>query len=82
MKLSDFVLLNENEKKQVVLNQGVLVAKRKGATSFVFLFRMDGFYVEAIFKNATKQVKEFRMSQQTTMLQPYLESICIDDLLS
>ena len=82
MKLSDFILLNEEEKKQTVLHAGVLVGKRKSSALMVFLFRLNNFYVEALFNCDNKDLKEFRMFQQSVLLDPYLDSIPIDDLLN
>src|SRR5688500_13030196 len=47
MKLSEFILLNEAQKKKTVLHQGVLVAKRSRGECLVFLFQLDNYYVEA-----------------------------------
>lgn len=82
MKLSDFILLNEEEKKQAVLNEGVLISKRKVPTSVIFLFQVQNFYVEACFNPHSKGIEEFRMFDHTSLLQPYLDSISIDDLLN
>lgn len=80
MKLSDFIMLNEEEKMYSVLHEGVLVSKRKKTGYIIFLFRLNNFYVETFCNTATKGVTQFRMFEHTTLLQPYLESIVIDDL--
>jgi hypothetical protein len=82
MKLSDFILLNEEEKKETVLHEGVLIGKRTAPASFIFLFHVQNFYVEACFNPNSKDIEEFRMFDHTSLLQPYLDSICIDDLLN
>jgi hypothetical protein len=82
MKLSDFILLSEEDKKIAVLHAGVLIAKRKNTDSFSFLFQVGNFYVETCFNLHNKRVKEFRMFDQTNLLQPYLDSIRIDELLN
>lgn len=82
MKLSDFILLNEEEKKMAVLHEGVLIGKRKEASSVAFLFQVDSFYVETFFNSGNKAIEEFRMFDQTTLLQPYLDAIAIDQLLN
>lgn len=82
MKLSDFILLNEEEKKRAVLHQGVLIAKRKNTASVVFLFHVQNFYVEARFNAEDRSVEEFRMFDHTLLLQPYLDDIRIDGLLN
>jgi hypothetical protein len=81
MKLSDFILLNEEEKKLIVLHEGVLIGKRKKPDRIVFLFQLNGFYVETFGDTQTKDIVEFRMFEHTKLLHPYLEAIVIDDLL-
>ena len=81
MKLSDFIMLNEEEKKYTVLHEGVLVGKRKKTEHIIFLFRLHNFYVETFCNLKTKGVTQYRMFEHTLLLQPYLEGITIDDLL-
>jgi len=82
MKLSDFILLNEKEKRHAVLNQGVLIAKRKTAARVTFLFGVESFYVEACFNALNKDIEEFRMFDSARLPQDYLESTRLDDLLN
>lgn len=81
MKLSDFIMLNAEEKKLVVLHEAVLIAKRRDPSTIYFLFQMDPFYVEASFDIEEKGIKEFRMFHTSGLLEPYLEEITIDELL-
>jgi hypothetical protein len=80
MKLSDFIMLSEEKKKYAVLNEGVLISKRKLREYIVFLFQFDNFYIETFCNLTTKQVTQYRMFEHTVLLQPYLETIAIDDL--
>ena len=80
MKLSDFIMLEEEEKKLVVLHEAVLIAKRKETSTIVFLFQLHRFYVEMFCSTKTKKVTQYLVFQHTKLLQPYLESIVIDDL--
>lgn len=80
MKLSDFTMLNGEEKKHTVLHQGVLIGKIKRAGYIVFLFQLDNFYVETFCNLKTKDVTEYQVFADTKMLQPYLEAIALDDL--
>jgi hypothetical protein len=80
MELSDFIMLNAEEKKFAVLHQGVLIGKRKGPELIVFLFHLDKFYVETFCDTKTKDVSEYRVFAHTKLLQPYLENIAIDEL--
>ena len=80
MKLSDFTMLTGEEKKLVVLHEGVLIGKRKKPELIIFLFQLDNFYVESLCDKKTKVVTEYRVFAHTRLLQPYLETIAIDDL--
>lgn len=80
MKLSEFILLSENEKKTAVLHLGVLIGKRSIQNDRFFLFQLDSFYVEMCCNGLSKTVEEFRMFENTRPLQPYLASVPLDDL--
>ncbi len=80
MELSDFIMLNAEEKKLVSLHKGVLIGKRKGHELLIFLFHLDNFYVEIFCNTKTKAVSEYRAFAKTKLLQPYLENIIIDEL--
>lgn len=82
MKLSEFILLNEDEKKMTVLHQGVLVAKRNNFDFMVFLFQLGNYYVEAYCNPQNKAIEEYRVFDNITLLNPYLETIPIDNLLN
>ena len=82
MKLSEFILLNENEKTSAVLHIGILVAKRKKEDLTIFLFQLDNYYVETYCNVPDKQVYEFKAFNNTKNLAPYLEAISIDELLN
>jgi hypothetical protein len=81
MKLSEFILLPEEGKKKEVLRRGSLIGKRNYGDHPVFLFQLDGFYVQVFCSPAGKAIREFRVFKSTGSLSPYLESIALDDLL-
>jgi hypothetical protein len=82
MKLSDFILLAAEEKKWVVLHQGVLVGKQKTDDMMIFLFRLPAYYVEMYCRRDSKAIETFHVFDSVVPLSPYLESIEIGDLLS
>jgi hypothetical protein len=82
MKLSDFILLNEDEKKLTVLHQGVLIGKRESFEYMVFLFHLGNYYVEAFCNAENKAIEEYRVFDNLRLLNPYLETIPIDNLLN
>jgi hypothetical protein len=82
MRLSDFILLSEEEKKGTILHEGVLVGKRNSQDCKVFLFQFDYCYVEMFCNMQNKTVEEYRVFDNTKALHPYLRSISLDDLLN
>jgi len=82
MKLSDFILLNQEQKKGILLHEGVLIGKRSLEDSMVFLFQLQDYYVESYCCIQSKSVKEFRAFTHLKPLYPYLEAIPLDDLLN
>lgn len=82
MRLSDFILLNEDEKKATVLHQGVLLAKRSNFDCLIFLFQLGSYYVEAYCNPEDKAVEEYRVFDSGMLLNAYLEAIPIDDLFN
>jgi hypothetical protein len=82
MKLSEFIVLDENAKKLAVLHKGVLIAKRNHFESLVFLFQLNAYYVEAFCNPKNKSIEEYRVFDNLQTLHPYLETIALDDLIN
>lgn len=82
MKLSDFILLNEEEKKLIVLHEGILIAKRHNYGRIIFLFQLESYYVETYCNIEKKAIEEFRIFDNMEPLDPYLEAISLDELLN
>lgn len=80
MKLSEFLLLGEEEKKKTVLHDAILISKRKDENDIVFLFQLDGLYIEAQCDYVSKSVIEYRVSNATRLIEPYLDGIPIGDI--
>ena len=80
MKLSNFILLSEDQKQNVLLHDGMLVAKRADTENMIFLFQLDGYYVEVFGNLVNKKVIEYKAFTQTDQLIPYLEKIDIANL--
>lgn len=81
MKLSEFILLSEDEKRIIVLHGGVLIGKRESEGCCVFLFQLGNFYVEMYCCYANKAVREYRTYMEVDQLTPYLDAIELDGLL-
>jgi hypothetical protein len=81
MKLSEFIRLNEQEKRSTVLEQGVAIAQRQTAEQMIFLFQLSGYYVETYCSMETKEILEYRAIYKTDHLSTYLDHISIEGLL-
>jgi hypothetical protein len=82
MKLSEFILLNEGEKKCTVMNNAVALAQRTYPDVIVFLFQLDSYYVEAYCNKANNTIDEYRVLPDTNSIRHYLDAIPINDLLN
>ncbi len=82
MKLSEFILLNEVDKKCAVMNNAVALAQRTYPDMIIFLFQLEDFYIETYCNIANKSIEEYRVLPDTNAIKHYLEAIPIDDLLN
>lgn len=82
MKLSDFILLNEEQKKGMLIHEGILIAKRNVAESIVFLFQLPNYYVESYFNRQSGSIELFNAFTNLEPLNPYLEGIALEGLLN
>jgi len=82
MKLSDFILLNEGDKKCAVMNNAVALAQRTYPDVIIFLFQLDDFYVETYCNKANKTIEEYRVLPDTNAIDHYLEAISLDGLIN
>ena len=82
MKLSEFILLDEGDKKCAVMNNAVALAQRIYPDVIIFLFQLDSYYVEAYCNKESKAIEEYRVLPDTNSIGHYLEGIPIDDLLN
>lgn len=81
MKLSEFILLSESEKKWLVTHRASPLAQRTYPHLIVFLFQLEDYYVEAYCNIADKKIDEYRVLPNTNAIRHYLEAIPIDGLL-
>jgi hypothetical protein len=82
MKLSEFIVLNEVDKKCAVMNNAVALAQRTYPDLVIFLFQLEDFYVETYCNIVEKTIDEYRVLPDTNAIKHYLDAIPIDDLLN
>lgn len=84
MDLTRFLVLDKEKQLQVLQQDGVLLADRFQEASRYFLFGLHGYYLElkyAPWADNRSQLTIIRVFQDTGPLEPYLESISLDNLL-
>jgi hypothetical protein len=82
MKLSEFILLDEVEKKSAVMTHAVALAQRTSPDFVIFLFQLEDYYIETYCNVADKTIEEYRILPDTNAIRHYLEAISIDNLLN
>lgn len=81
MTLYEFNALNEDEKALAVWG-GVHLTYRTELNYKAIVYQVDGCYVEVFYNVAANKIERFRSFSSLTLLEPYLASININDLLS
>lgn len=80
MTLHDFKALDDFQKATALVDEGVLIGKRDLLFYLVFLYQVEGFYVEVLYNIKSKKVHKFRAFENTELLDPYLSKIDISEL--
>lgn len=80
LSLKEFIDLPQELQFEMLHRHGVYVGKRKINKQAVVLFQLHGFYVEVFYKQYRKTIDRLITSEDTEILQPYLEQISIRDL--
>lgn len=82
MTLFEFQLLSEGEQITALYQQGAYIGKRKEEKRTVLLYQLESFYVEVHYRSYRRYVYKIRCSGSTSILDPYLEQIDVEYLVS
>jgi hypothetical protein len=82
MKLSEFESLSQKQQIVLLYHQGIYIGKRKKAGLIRLLFQMDSFYVEITYASYRRSIHKLRFCDSTVILDPYLEQIDVEYLVS
>ena len=82
MNLYEFELLCEHDQVDVLYKKGVFLGKRKVGGFSVVLYQVDAFYVEILYKKYRYYINRTRCFTSTKFLDPYLNSVDINDLVN
>lgn len=80
MKMKDFKILQPDEQMDIIEKKGAFLDHRTSGSYSIALFQIDGFYVELFFHVIKLIYKKIRIFENTTLLDPYINSIDITDL--
>ena len=82
MLLQEFKYETKQTKKQLILENGVFIAKRLKDQYILLLYQLDSFYAEVYYDYEEEQIGYIRTFDSTEELKPYLQAIDISPLLS
>lgn len=78
--LKEFTQLLQEQQFDLLHKDGVYIGKRKSEKQTIVLFQLYSFYVEVHYKKYRKEIDHLITSEDTFILQPYLEQIDVRDL--
>lgn len=82
MKMLEFKLLPREEQIAIIYQEAVYIGKQKGKRFTRLLFQLESFYVEIFYSSYRKSIYEMHYSGSTIILEPYLEQIAVEDLVT
>lgn len=82
MKYEEFKELSEEEQHKVVSRHGVMLRDRLSQSFMIFLYALDGFYIELFFHKANGVFAALKAINSVDDLSPYLEEIDVGHLLT
>jgi len=80
LSLLEFINLPQELQFETLHRHAVYIGKQKKANQIVVLFQLHGFYVEVYYKQYRKIIDHIVTTDNTEILQPYLEQINIREL--
>jgi hypothetical protein len=80
MTLHEFKALDDLQKATALVDDGVLLGRRDLLFYLIFLYQVEGFYVEVLYSIKSKKVYKFRAFENLELLEPYLSKIDISEL--
>jgi hypothetical protein len=82
MQLSVFRRLSPKKQHQLVATMGSLLCERKTKNFLIYLYQLDGFYIELFFFKESGEFATMKPFDNLDELAPYLEVIDLTYLLN
>lgn len=81
MRSEEFKKLPSRRQRQLVVEQGVPLGKRESERYHIYLYALEGFYVEVYFFRGSGEYGTLKPFDEVEGLEPYLQQIDIHELL-
>lgn len=82
MELSAFRKMSPQDQHELVSREGVMLWERQSRNFSIYLFQLDGFYVELFFFKESGEFATIKPFDNMDELSPYLREIDVGHLLS
>jgi hypothetical protein len=82
MTLVDFQLLHIQDQISILYKHGVYIGKRKRGHLTILSYQIESFYVEVVYRMYRRHIIKIKCSDSTDVLDPYLEQIDVEHLVS
>jgi hypothetical protein len=80
LSLAEFQDLPQDLQFDLLHKHGVYIGKRKSDQQTIVLFQLHGFYVEVFYKQYRRVIEKIETTDNTDILQPYLDQIHLKGL--
>jgi hypothetical protein len=81
MRMHEFQLLSQDEQIAIIYQEGIYIGKKK-ADKIILLYQLASFYVEIAYTSYRRVIQNISYSESTSVLDPYLEQIPIEYLVT
>jgi hypothetical protein len=82
MTLKEFKAFTKHKQYRIILHSGVFLCQRTLSSMKAQLFQVGNFYLEAFYRLPSGEMSFMKIYENTDALEPYLQSIDLQDLLS
>lgn len=82
MRFEEFQQLSLDEQHKIVSNEGVMLRERLTHSFLIFLYGLDGFYIELFFHKKSGVFATLKPFNNLDELSPYLDDIDLNKLLN
>lgn len=82
MTMFEFQLLPQEEQITILYQQGIYIGKKKINQLAKLLFQVESFYVELTYTHYRQSIQKITYCDSTTILDPYLEQIDVEYLVT